>query len=148
MKPVQCIYTCQQFSHFIYQPFTTLSCACENYEVERQRHNKQINYTQDSSFFPRKNKELSWVGFEPTTLCSLGERSTMHKMSARRVSAHLCGLHGRPKIVCDRSYLFYRACFVRQYNYRKMKVDCRGFAIVCVLGSNPIQCHSFFKELS
>ena len=23
--------------------------ACENYEVERQRHNKQINYTQDSS---------------------------------------------------------------------------------------------------
>ena len=33
------------------------------YEVERQRHNKQINYTQDSSFFPRKNKELPWVGF-------------------------------------------------------------------------------------
>ena len=22
--------------------------VCENYEVERQRHNKQINYTQDS----------------------------------------------------------------------------------------------------
>ena len=28
------------------------------YYIERQRHNKQINYTQDSSFFPRKNKEL------------------------------------------------------------------------------------------
>ena len=25
--------------------------ACMNYEVERQRHNKQVNYTQDSSFF-------------------------------------------------------------------------------------------------
>ena len=35
--------------------------ACENYEVERQRHNIQINYTQDSSFFPRKNKELPYL---------------------------------------------------------------------------------------
>ena len=30
----------------IYVPFMS---ACENYEVERQRHNKQIDYTQDSS---------------------------------------------------------------------------------------------------
>ena len=28
------------------------ACACENYEVERQRHNTQIHYTQDSSFPP------------------------------------------------------------------------------------------------
>ena len=27
-------------------------------------------------FSPSKKKELPWVGFEPTTLCSLGERST------------------------------------------------------------------------
>ena len=39
-------------------------------EVERQ--GKQVNYTQDSS----RKEELPWVGFEPTTLCSLGERST------------------------------------------------------------------------
>ena len=26
--------------------------------------------------FQRKEEELPWVGFEPTTLCSLGERST------------------------------------------------------------------------
>ena len=32
--------------------------VCENYEVERQRHNKQMNYTQDSS----KKEELPWVG--------------------------------------------------------------------------------------
>ena len=40
-------------------------------EVERQ--GKQVNYTLDSPFF---EEELSWVGFEPTTLCSLGEPST------------------------------------------------------------------------
>ena len=37
-----------------------------------QGKGKQFNYTQKNSFFPRKNKELPWVGFEPTTLCSLG----------------------------------------------------------------------------
>ena len=26
-------------------------------------------------FFPKEKKELPWVGFEPTTLCCLGERS-------------------------------------------------------------------------
>ena len=30
--------------------------TCENYEVERQRHNKQVEYTQDSSFFPRNKR--------------------------------------------------------------------------------------------
>jgi hypothetical protein len=35
------------------------------------------DYTQeDSSFFSRKEEELPWVGFEPTTLYFLGERST------------------------------------------------------------------------
>ena len=45
-------------------------------EVERQskaKQGKQVDYTQDSSL---KEEELPWVGFEPTTLCSLGERST------------------------------------------------------------------------
>ena len=28
--------------------------ACINYEVERQRHNRQVNYTQESFFFPRR----------------------------------------------------------------------------------------------
>ena len=32
--------------------------ACENYEVERQRYNKQINYPQDSPFFQGKVGEL------------------------------------------------------------------------------------------
>ena len=45
--------------------------TCENHEVERQRHNKQINYTQDSSFFSRKKKSSN-----PRHSCSLGERST------------------------------------------------------------------------
>ena len=42
------------------------------YEVERQRHNKQINYTQDSSFFQRKKKSCpGWDSNpEPTTLQS------------------------------------------------------------------------------
>ena len=29
---------------------------CENYEVERQRYNKQINYTQEGSFLPRPER--------------------------------------------------------------------------------------------
>ena len=37
-------------------------------EVERQ--GKQVNYTQDSSFFSKKEEELPWVGFEPTALYS------------------------------------------------------------------------------
>ena len=45
-------------------------------EVERQdKTNMSTVYNQDSSFFQRK-EELPWVGFEPATLCSLGERST------------------------------------------------------------------------
>ena len=62
-------------SVFIGLHITCCVYTCENYEVERQSHNKQINYTRDSSLFPRKEEGLSWVVFEPTTLCSLGERS-------------------------------------------------------------------------
>ena len=36
-----------------------------NYEVERQRQMKQVNYTQDNSSFQGK-KELPWVGFATT----------------------------------------------------------------------------------
>ena len=53
---------------------THCNIASVTYEVERQRHNKQVNYTQDSSFFSMKKEELPWVGFEPTTLCSLDTR--------------------------------------------------------------------------
>ena len=41
-------------------------------------------YTPRATLFPKafckgkKKKELPWVGFEPTTLCTLGERCTMH----------------------------------------------------------------------
>jgi hypothetical protein len=45
--------------------FHCIDDARENYKVERQRHYKQVNYTQDSSYFPRKKEELPWVGFEP-----------------------------------------------------------------------------------
>ena len=50
----------------MYAAFHSL-IACENYKVERQRHNKQ---TQDSS--QEKRTAALQVGFEPTTLCSLG----------------------------------------------------------------------------
>ena len=33
---------------------------CENYEVIRQRHNKQINNTKDSSFFQKKKSCPGW----------------------------------------------------------------------------------------
>ena len=39
--------------------------VCENYEVERQRHNKQINYTQDSSFFQGKIKSCPRLDSNP-----------------------------------------------------------------------------------
>ena len=35
-------------------PNSKPNITCENYEVERQRHNKQINYTQDSSFLSKE----------------------------------------------------------------------------------------------
>ena len=45
-------------------------------EVERQgKANKSTTATTALSF-QRKEEELPWVGFEPATLCSLGERST------------------------------------------------------------------------
>ena len=38
---------------YIFSPFYVHN-ACENYEIERQRHNKQINYAQDSPFLQGK----------------------------------------------------------------------------------------------
>ena len=39
------------------QPYGYISrYPCENYEVERQRHSKQVNYTQDSSFIQGKRR--------------------------------------------------------------------------------------------
>ena len=38
--------------------------ACENYEVEKQRHNEQINYNQDSYFFKQSCSQTH------DTLCS------------------------------------------------------------------------------
>ena len=61
------------------QHFCNTPCTIQHVsttEVERQRHNKHVNHTQDSSFFPRKKEELPLVGFEPTTLCLLGECCT------------------------------------------------------------------------
>ena len=62
------------------------SSSCVNNKVARQRQSK---HTQGSSYFSltqnryfskekksKKEEELPWVGFEPTTLCSLGERSS------------------------------------------------------------------------
>ena len=49
--------------------------TCENYEVlHRKAKAQQTNQLHPGQLF--FNKELPWVGFEPTTLCSLGERST------------------------------------------------------------------------
>ena len=47
-------------------------------EVERQGKARQSTTprTALSFFIQRKEEELPLVGFEPTTLCSLGERST------------------------------------------------------------------------
>ena len=44
--------------------------ACEYYEVERQRHNKQSTTPRTA----QRKEELLWVEFEPTTLCSLGSK--------------------------------------------------------------------------
>ena len=42
-------------------------------EVERQG---KANKSSTPRTAQRKEEELPWVGFEPTPLCSLGERST------------------------------------------------------------------------
>ena len=45
-------------------------------EVERQGKANKSTAPGTALSFQRKEEELPWVGFEPTTLCSLGERST------------------------------------------------------------------------
>ena len=44
--------------------------------VERQGEANKSTTPRTALSFQRKEKVLPWVGFEPTTLCSLGERST------------------------------------------------------------------------
>ena len=65
--------------------------ACVNKwrDVARQRKTNQLH--QGQFLFPKekgrgKKEELPWVGFEPTTLCSLGERSTNTRQ--RQTSNH------------------------------------------------------------
>ena len=49
-------------------------CMCQRgSEVERQG---KSTTPRTALSFPSEKEELPWVGFEPTTLCSLGERST------------------------------------------------------------------------
>ena len=45
--------------------------------VERQRQTSQL-YTPKTALSFQRKEELPWAGFEPTTLCSLGEHSTMY----------------------------------------------------------------------
>ena len=48
-------------------------------EVQRQRHNKQVNYTQDSSFFWKKRRRAALGGIwthDTHAVCSLDKRST------------------------------------------------------------------------
>ena len=45
-------------------------------EVERQGKANKSTTPRTGLSFQRKEEELPWVGFEPTILCSLGERST------------------------------------------------------------------------
>ena len=46
-------------------------------EVERQG---KVNKSTTALSFQRKEEELPWVGFEPTTLCSLGKRACLGDM--------------------------------------------------------------------
>ena len=45
-------------------------------EVERQGKTNKSTTPRTALSFQRKEEEFPWVGFEPTTLCSLSERST------------------------------------------------------------------------
>ena len=54
---------------------------CENNELERQRHNKQVNYTQDSSFFSKEKRRAALGGIRThDTLQSIGKY--MHTTSS------------------------------------------------------------------
>ena len=63
-------------------------CVCMSQqlgsEVERQGKANKSTTPRTALSFQRKEEELPWVGFEPTTLCSLGERSTNQGNSAGR----------------------------------------------------------------
>ena len=71
----------------------------------RWESNPRVNYTQDSSFFPRKEEELPWVGIEPTTLCSLGERSTNWGNCAGGSNQYGITFPTSSKIVASHSHL-------------------------------------------
>ena len=53
-------------------PLLLISHVC----ILKLRGRKAQQLLPGQLFFPRKKEELPWVGFEPTTLCILGERST------------------------------------------------------------------------
>ena len=64
--------------------------ACENYDVERQRHSKQINYTQDSSFSKGKRR-AALGGIRTHAALSLGDHISdeVPKRTARLHSGQL-----------------------------------------------------------
>ena len=62
----------------------SLVYTCENYKVERQRHNKQINYTQDSSFFKETRRAALGVIQTHDTLQS---RRELYQLSYQGNSA-------------------------------------------------------------
>ena len=57
----------------ITQIFYSYVYECVNYKVQGEGKATTLR----AALFSRK-KELPWVGFEPTTLCNLSERSTTH----------------------------------------------------------------------
>ena len=61
--------------HFCFRATDSMSQQLGS-EVERQSKANKSTTPRTALSFQRKEEELPWVGFEPTTLRSLGERST------------------------------------------------------------------------
>ena len=60
---------------------------CENYQVEGQTHNKQINYTQDSSDFQRKKTKAGLGGIRTHDI--LQSRRVIYQLSLASYRATL-----------------------------------------------------------
>ena len=69
------------FSTFMCPAVSPLAYLLSVIHVKTKRYRKakaqQTNQLHPGQlFFSREEEEIRWVGFEPTTLCSLGKRST------------------------------------------------------------------------
>ena len=107
-------------------------------EAERQSKANKPTTPKDSSFFSRKEEELPWVGFEPTTLCFLGECSTTYVHTYGKCSklTH-CGLSYKNALWYSAVYSAAN-CLLDSHMHRTVQQEQYWHNIRNSVGYNPV----------